>query len=180
VGRGSVRTIPGFHVVKALESVQDILINFGGHPQAGGFTVLQEKLEEMKERIEKFARENLKEEDFIKKIEYCAEARPEDISWEVYEEIERFEPFGEANREPVFLLKGASVLSIEILGNGKKHLRIFLDIDGKSKKAMGFGMGERSDEVKRGDRIDLLFNLAVDEWNGNRDLMLRVVDFKRA
>ncbi len=188
---GSVRTIPGFHVVKALESVQDILINFGGHPQAGGFTVLLEKLEEMKKRIEDFAKANLKEKDFIKKVEYCAEAKPEDISWEVYEELDRFEPFGEANREPIFLLKNIRVSSIDTVGKGTtngngRHLRFQLSVDttyntqGLSTKAMGFGMGERVVELAVGDRIDVLFNLAIDEWNGNRELMLRVVDFRKA
>lgn len=180
---GSVRTIPGFHVVHAFESVQDILVNFGGHPQAGGFTVSQEKLEEMKERIEEFAKANLKEEDFVKKIEYCAETKSEDISWQTYEELERFEPFGEANREPVFLLSDAKIVNIDRVGkdngkgNGKKHLRLLLDIQGTKRKAMGFFMGERAEELSAEGSIDILFNFAIDEWNGNRELMLRVVDF---
>lgn len=175
---GSVRTISGFHVVKALESVNDLLINFGGHPQAGGFTVKQDKLDEMRERIEKFAKENLKEEDFVKKTEYCTEAKSQDISWETYEELERFEPFGEANREPLFLLRGASIINIEKVGNGNGHLRFFLDIDGRKLKAMGFRMGDRLEELSGGGVIDILFNLALDEWNGNRELMLRIVDFR--
>jgi len=180
---GSVRTIPGFHVVHAFESVQDILVNFGGHPQAGGFTVSQEKLEEMKVRIEEFAKANLKEGDFVKKIEYCAETKPEDISWQTYEELERFEPFGEANREPVFLLSDAKIVNIDRVGknngngNGKKHLRLLLDFSGTKRKAMGFFMGERADELLAGGSIDILFSFAIDEWNGNRELMLRIVDF---
>lgn len=182
---GSVRTISGFHVVRAFESVADLLINFGGHPAAGGFTVPQDKLEEMKARIEEFANQNLKEEDFVKKIEYCAQARPEDISWQVYEELERFEPFGEANREPVFLLCNASISNIDIVGknngngNGKRHLRLLLDTSGTKRKAMGFGMGDRAGSISYGDSIDILFNFAIDEWNGSRELMLRVVDFRK-
>ncbi len=181
---GSVRTIPQFHVVHAFESVKDLLVNFGGHPAAGGFTVPQDKLEEMKKRVEEFANYNLKEGDFVKKVEYCAEASRGDISWQVYEEVERFEPFGEANREPVFLLKEAKIVSIDKVGkdngsgNGKKHLRLLLDVSGTKRKAMAFGMGERADELSAGESIDILFNFAIDEWNGNRELMLRVVDFK--
>lgn len=182
---GSVRTIPGFHVVRALETVSDILINFGGHPQAGGFTVAHDKIEEMKKRIEDFARKNLKKEDFVKKTEYCAETKCEDMSWQVYEELERFEPFGEANREPVFLLRDAKVVNFEKVGkdngngNGKKHLRLLLDILGTKRKAMAFGMGDRGEEIKAGDKIDILFHFAIDEWNGNRELMLRIVDFRK-
>lgn len=190
---GSVRTIRGFHVVHALESVQDLLINFGGHPKAGGFSVAQDKLEEMKNRIEDFARANLKEEDFIKKIEYCSEIQPRDISWVTYEELERFEPFGEANREPVFLLRNASVVNIDMIGksngngNGKKHLRLRLEFPESYKvktknsiKAMAFCMGERAQELTLGDSIDILFNFGVDEWNGSRELMLRIVDFRKS
>lgn len=183
---GSVRTILGFHVVHAFESVKDLLVNFGGHPAAGGFTVPQDRLEEMKKRVEEFAKYNLKEEDFVKKTEYCAEASPGDISWQVYEELERFEPFGEANREPVFLLRGAKILSLDKVGkdngngNGKKHLRFLLDLSGTKRKAMAFGMGERAEDIKTGDSIDALFSFAVDEWNGSRELMLRVVDFGKA
>ncbi|MBI1888894.1 MAG: hypothetical protein HYS15_03105 [Candidatus Spechtbacteria bacterium] len=170
--------------MKALESVRDILINFGGHPQAGGFTIAQDTLDEMKKRIEKFARANLKEENFFKKIEYCAEAHPKDISWQVYEELEQFEPFGEANKEPMFLLRDVKVVSFEKVGkdngngNGKKHLRLLLDISGNQKKAMAFHMGERKEEIASGGRLDILFHFAVDEWNGNRELMLRIADFK--
>ena len=60
-----------------------------------------------------------------------------------------------------------------------KHLRILLDISGTKRKAMGFFMGERGNEVKAGDIIDILFNFEIDEWNGNRELMLRLVDFKK-
>ncbi|MFY9458049.1 MAG: single-stranded-DNA-specific exonuclease RecJ [Candidatus Spechtbacterales bacterium] len=181
---GSVRTILGFHVVHAFESVKDLLVNFGGHPAAGGFTVSQDKLGEMKKRIEEFAKENLKKEDFVKKTEYCAEASPEDISWQVYEELERFEPFGEANKEPIFLLRGVKILNLDKIGkdngngNGKKHLRFLLDISGTKRKAMGFSLGNRFEELSLGESMDILFNLAIDEWNGNRELMLRVVDFK--
>ena len=181
---GSVRTIPGFHVVHAFESVQDILVNFGGHPQAGGFTVPQKKLEEMKKRIEEFAQANLKKEDFVRKVEYCAEAKSEDISWQVYEELERFEPFGEANKEPLFLLRDAKIVNFEKVGkdngngNGKKHLRLLVDLSGTKRKAMAFNMGERAEELSTGDTIDILFNFAIDEWNGNRELMLRVADFQ--
>lgn len=181
---GSVRTIPGFHVVHSFESVADLLVNFGGHPQAGGFTVPQEKLEEMKKRVEEFANANLKEEDFVRKVEYCAQAHPADITWQVYEELERFEPFGEANKEPLFLLRDAKIVSFEKVGkdngngNGKKHLRLLIDISGTKRKAMGFSMGERADELSAGGSIDILFNFAIDEWNGNRELMLRIVDFK--
>ena len=178
-----MRTISGFHVVRALESIEDILINFGGHPQAGGFTVPQEKLGEMKERVNKFAKENLKEEDFVKKTEYSMEVGPDDISWQVYEELERFEPFGEANREPVFLLRNANIVNMEKVGkdngNGKQHLRFLLDISGTKRKAMGFRMADRAEEFTVGDSIDILFNFAIDEWNGNRELMLRLVDFKK-
>ena len=181
---GSVRTIPGFHVVNALESVTDLLVNFGGHPQAGGFTVPQNKLEEMKSRIESFAKKNLTKESFVRHVEYSAEIAPQDVSWQIYEELERFEPFGEANREPVFLLRDTLVDSMGLVGknngNAKKHLRLLLDVSGSKKKAMGFGMGSRIDELEVGASIDILFTFAIDEWNGKRELMLRLVDFRKS
>ena len=180
VAKGSVRAIPAFHVVKALESVGDLLVNFGGHPQAGGFTCPIDKLDEMKERIEKFAKENLTKENFAKKVEYSAELKHEDISWQVYDEVERFEPFGEANREPIFLLRDSIISGFDILGADGKHLRLMLDISGNKKKAMAFGIGSRAEELNIGDSIDILFSFAMDEWNGNRELMLRVTDFRKA
>ena len=177
---GSVRTIPGLNVVKTLESLKDLLVNFGGHPQAGGFTVTIDKLEEVKNRIEEYAHKVLKKKDFVRKVEYSLEIMPEDISWQTYEELERFEPFGEANREPVFLLRGANVVKIEKVGNGSGHLRFFLSVGGKNFKAMGFRMGDKFEEVKQGDNMDVLFTFAIDEWNGNRELMLRLMDFRKS
>lgn len=189
---GSVRTIAGFHVVRALESVRDLLINFGGHPQAGGFTVPQEKLEEMKIRIEEFARQNLKDADFIQSVEYCLVLDSKDVNWETYEEIQQFEPFGEANREPVFLLQDVKIVNFEIVGksngggnsmqngnNGKQHVRFILQLPQKSIKAMAFRMADRIEGLKAADTLDILCSFALDEWNGNRELMLRVVDFRK-
>jgi len=189
---GSIRTIKGFNVVRALESVKDILVNFGGHPQAGGFTVSGDRVEEMKKRIETLAKETLSEEDFVKRLEYDAELNFEDLSWQTHDEIQKFQPFGEGNREPVFLLKNVKILSVDVFsksnrnnsrnsggsGNGKKHLRIFVDIGGTRRKAMGFGIGDKGKDLKPGDSLDILFNFAIDEWNGTRDLMLKLVDFR--
>ena len=84
----------------------------------------------------------------------------------------------------MFLLSDAKIVNIDRVGkdngkgNGKKHLRLLLDIQGAKRKAMGFFMGERAEELSAGGSIDILFNFAIDEWNGNRELMLRVVDFR--
>ena len=107
---------------------------------------------------------------------------PEELNWQLFDELAKFEPFGQGNQAPVFLMKDLTVLSVRLVGNGDKHLK--LEVRGAKQpaifKAIGFGLGKNGGaELKSGDQVDLVFEVQADEWQGQRDLGLRIIDFKK-
>ena len=91
------------------------------------------------------------------------------------------EPFGQGNEKPIFLLKNLTIKDLRWLGNGEKHLKLFLTPDNGQPKvfeAIGFNLSERFNSLKTGDKINLLFNLEEDEWNGNKKIQMKIVDIK--
>lgn len=181
---GSWRSIPGFDIIAAISQCAGPLKDFGGHPGAAGCVVLEKDLEEFKKQISAIAEERLKDEDLIPSLEIEAQLWPEEISFKNYDSIQSFAPFGLANPEPKFLIKGLELNDLKIVGNNGQHLKLeFLIPEEGGKllrrlKAIGFGLWEKGEKLKRGDKVDLVFKFIVDEWNGTRNLQLKVVDLK--
>ncbi|MFH1565201.1 MAG: single-stranded-DNA-specific exonuclease RecJ [bacterium] len=181
---GSARSIPQFNMIEALEKIPEFLVRFGGHSQAAGFTLKnKDVLSEFQARLKKLAKENLKEVDLSPVLEIDAEAKLTDIDWELFESIEQLEPFGEANSEPLFLIKKVEVIEIRGVGQDEKHLRLRVKQDNKFFTIIGFSFGNTNngtenwcEKLNIGDVVDLVACVSVNEWNGNRELQLKLVD----
>ncbi|KKS65174.1 MAG: Single-stranded-DNA-specific exonuclease RecJ [Parcubacteria group bacterium GW2011_GWC1_43_12] len=184
VCRGSARSIPAFNVVDAIGKCSDLVDEFGGHPGAAGLTMECQNLPIFKERMNEIIAKSVKAEDLTPELSIDLEILPEEINWSLFEGLERFEPFGQANPKPVFLMKNLTIAGLRVLGNGQKHLRLDLKPESRNKKvfkAIGFNLAKNSGaDLKVGDIVDLVFELVVDEWNGNRELQMRVVDVKKS
>lgn len=175
----SARSIPSFNITEAINNSKDTLEEFGGHPQAAGLTVKNENLEKFRDNLFREIDQKLKPNDFIPFLDIDCELDLNNINWALYDEIERFAPFGQANPRPKFLIKNLTVQEIRMVGNGDKHLKLKLGGNDKNFKAIGFGLGDRSKDTRLNDKIDIVAELLVDEWNGNRELQLNIVDLKR-
>ena len=182
--KGSARSIPAFNLVEALESCQELLNGFGGHPAAAGLRIKKENLEAFEEKINEWANKKIKKEDLVPEIEVDLEIEDEEISWKLFDDLTRFEPFGQGNEAPVFLVRNFKIKSLKQVGSGSKHLKLELEpekIKGKIFGAIGFGMVKNGGgDLKTGDKIDLVFELLADEWNGTRNLQLKIIDFKNS
>jgi len=182
--RASCRTIPQFNLMKPIEKCADFFDDFGGHKEAAGFKMRKEKLEQVKKIFNQMAETQLKEEDLIPHLDIDAELSLEEIGWQNYDQIQLFAPFGRANPEPKFLAEDLEVAHLRMVGNNGYHLKMELMMfnsqsnSGKTFKAIGFNLGKRADELKVGDLIDVVFELIVDEWNGTRDLQMKIIDLK--
>ncbi|HCP08758.1 MAG TPA: single-stranded-DNA-specific exonuclease RecJ [Candidatus Moranbacteria bacterium] len=178
---GSLRSIPQVNIIEALEKCSDLLIRFGGHSQAAGVRVSFEKIDAFYERLDQIVEKELEGKDIVPEIEIDAEIRAEDINWDLVSEIKKLEPFGQGNGEPVFLMKDMIIEDLRIVGNGTKHLKLSLRAENNSPKifdAIGFGFGDKFPDLKEGNKVDIVFNLQEDEWNGNKKIQLRLVDLK--
>jgi single-stranded-DNA-specific exonuclease len=179
--KGSLRSIPQVNIIEAIEKCSQLLLKFGGHSQAAGISLKNENLEKFHEALSKVVEKELEGKDLSSELEICAEIVPADIDHQFISDLKKFEPFGEGNAEPIFLMKNLEVSQIKIVGNGSKHLKLFLRSgDGTPKifEAIGFSLVERFSEIKVGDKIDAVFNLSEDEWNGNKKIQMRLIDLK--
>ncbi|MBI4709109.1 MAG: single-stranded-DNA-specific exonuclease RecJ [Candidatus Portnoybacteria bacterium] len=184
LSRGSARSLPAFNIIEALKDSAEFLKDFGGHPVAAGLSLKKENLPLFREKINQFARAKIKPEDLAPVLEIETEIAPKNINWELFDNLVKFEPFGNGNRDPVFMIKDLEIVNSRLVGNGSKHLKLELkggNPNNKIFKAIGFRLAKNGNEnLKAGDKVDLAFELIVDEWNGNRDLQLRIIDIKQS
>ncbi|HRY63319.1 MAG TPA: single-stranded-DNA-specific exonuclease RecJ, partial [Patescibacteria group bacterium] len=127
------------------------------------------------------AQQGLRGVELIPRIVVEAEMTLKEANWEVIDQLEKFEPFGEGNREPLFLTKNLTVKEIATMGTTGQHLRLALE-DSMTKigrKFVGFGLAlEWGEKIKVGSRVDVVYEFGVNEWNGNRELQFKIVDLK--
>ncbi len=180
---GSCRSIPSFNVIEALNRCQSFLLEFGGHKGAAGFRTENANLKKLKEKISKNAEQEINENEIIPNIEIDAEIKIKNIDWTFFKEVEKMAPYGEANPEPIFLLRNMNVTEMRAVGNGEKHLKLCIESNsekGKKIHAIGFNFGEWSKKIKPRSLIDIAFTLTANHWNGHCNLEFKIVDLKIA
>lgn len=177
-GKGSGRSIPGFDLYEALTKCKQSIDKFGGHSMAIGINIKKDKFEEFKEKLEKIAEEqNIKEIIQILKID--AQIRLDDINKEMVESLKQLEPFGEENKMPVFAFRNLKINSIRALSEGK-HLKLTLKDNKNIVNAIGFNLGELSNEYKIGDKVDVVGNLEINTFNGVSNIQINIKDIMKS
>lgn len=179
--KGSFRSIPKIDIIETIEACSELLIKYGGHSQAAGITIKNENLEKFYDKMVGIIDEKLKGEDLAPEIKFDLELKSEDIGVDLIEDLKKMEPFGQGNELPVFMMKELIIQDLKWLGNGEKHLKLFIrPKDGSPKifEAIGFSMSDKFKDLKIGDEISLLFNLEEDEWNGNKKIQMKIIDIK--
>lgn len=176
VGRGSGRSIAGFDLYGALATCKDALDRFGGHRMAAGLSLRLERVPELTTRFEAAVAARTTPEDFIAQTRVDAEIDFSAVDAQCRADLEQLEPFGTGNPEPVFLARGVRVRERRIVG--EHHLKLQLEQDRRVLPAIGFGMSDRASAP--GDRLDVLFSVMANEWNGNISTELRLRDLRPA
>ena len=178
----SGRSIPEFDITAALGECKKYLSEFGGHEQACGLTVIGEKNYEIfKDKIKEIASNQLAQVELAPRLEIEAEIKLKDAGWEIIDGLDKFSPFGEGNREPLFLTRDLTVVEISTMGTMGQHLKLILEdkAAGLSHKFVGFGVaGEWVEKIKAGDKVEVVYELGVNEWNGNREVQFKIVDLQ--
>lgn len=178
---GSGRSIPEFNLVNALEKCASLFSVYGGHAAAAGFTLKSKKAGmEFQKTMTQLANQELKDKNLSMRLEIEAELNLEDLDWQLFDQIEKFEPFGKENPKPLFLVKNLVVENVRTVGNGNKHLKFYLRHENmtKSFEAIGFGMGEHIENIKMGDKMDIICEVNLNQFNGSRRLELKIVDWQ--
>ena len=177
-GKGSGRSIPGFDLHDALTECSDYLEKFGGHSMAVGVTVSRDKFELFKNKFEEYAKSH-DIDKIIPVINIDSELSLKDIDIDSVKSLQKLEPYGEANKMPVFMIRNLKINSIRALSEGK-HLKLTLKDDGYMINAFGFNMGNLSNEYLIDDKVDVIGNLDINSFNGNESIQLILKDIRKA
>lgn len=177
VGKGSGRSIKGMNLVDALCHCQDHLVKFGGHELAAGLSVTRGELDNFRRLINKYALANLTEKDMIQTVEADCELEFSDVNLALAKSIQLLEPYGVSNPIPCFILRGVTLNDINGISEGK-HSRLSLGNGRYTISAMYFSNSPDSLGVYVGDKVDVLFNLDINEWGGRESVQVIVRDLK--
>jgi len=175
---GSGRSIEAFDITAALKEVADLLDRFGGHPQACGLSLKNDvDPHELGVRLERIARRRLENRDVTPTIEIDAEVVLDDVNWKLVEDVQRLAPFGMDAERPRFLARGMRVVAVDTVGKDGNHLRLHVrHATSEVRKTIGFRFGAWVERLKRGDSVDCVFEVGVNEWNSNREIELKLLD----
>ncbi|MFH1838333.1 MAG: single-stranded-DNA-specific exonuclease RecJ [Candidatus Kuenenbacteria bacterium] len=174
--KGSGRS-NNFNLILSLEKIKNILISFGGHIGACGFSFLENDFEDFKKKLNKIANKKILDQDLIPILNIDQEINLFEINWELFEELKKFEPYGKENSKPKFLIKNLKIVNLEKVGQNGQHLKLLVaDDQQKTIKMIGFNFGKNEKEFNINDKIDVVFEIDINEWNGNRELQLKIVD----
>jgi single-stranded-DNA-specific exonuclease len=183
---GSGRSISAFHLLDALESCHDLFTRFGGHAHAVGFALPSEGVATLKQRLNAYAQARLKPEDFLPELRIDAEIPLGSVTPELFQSLERLEPFGHGNREPIFSSHAVNLLMPPKIIK-EKHIKLRVNqrrADGKASynyEAMGWRMAQRAqaDSLQPGDNLDVAFKVGFNYHPDFGGLELTLEDFKK-
>ena len=178
IGKGSGRSIPGFDLHEALMECSEELEKFGGHAMAVGVTVARDKFNEFKAKLEEYAKQ-CDIDKIVPIINIDSEIQLKNIDIESVRSLKILEPFGEANKTPLFLFKNLKINSIRALSEGK-HLKLTLKEDNFMINAIGFNMGDLSEKYLLDDKVDIVGSLEINSFNGSDSIQIVMKDLRKS
>ncbi len=177
-GKGSCRSWGGFNLFAALESCKDLLLGFGGHELAAGFTIEEGNIPAFRERMNDYARSFRGGEAPVSVLDVdVAITHPSAVTLEELEALSALEPYGSGNARPVFCLLGATLLRTQNVGQNR-HLKLRLGKGSAQFDGIFFSTVAEDCGCKAGDRVDAAFYLQINEFRGSRTVQLQMVDLR--
>jgi len=162
IAKGSARSIAEVNILSLIETTKDIIIKYGGHKGAAGLSIEEKMLPRFKKIIEDSAIK-LPKEQFIPKKEILGEIDASEIDFELLEILESFEPYGQNNPKPHFLIKNAQVKKARILGKGQNHQKLILKSNSTILESIDFNFSKKAPV---GSQIDTIFTISKNCYRG--------------
>jgi len=174
VAHGSGRSIAGFHLIEALEAARDLVIKYGGHPMAAGFTIMADNLEALRRRLNLHADRVLSEDDLGRLLTADAELAPEDLTPATVEMLNRLAPFGMGNPAPLFLFRAVPLRKTRVLKD--RHLKLTVGPRGQALDALWWNSIEHLERLAGVSEVSLLASPEINSWQGIESVQLKIVD----
>jgi single-stranded-DNA-specific exonuclease len=172
--KGSGRSIDELNMIEAVSECADLLDKYGGHAKACGFSLSQANLEAFSEKINKIAEKKLKGVELRPKLAIDAELDINEVDDELVNRVESLSPFGEGNPLPVFVSRDVCIKNIVTMGNDGRHIKFRFN----GYWALAFGKAEAWKGFKIGDRVDIVYSVEFNNFNGNTQAQLKLWDIR--
>lgn len=177
-GKGSARSIPGFHLCEALKECEPLLLKYGGHKYAAGLSIKQENIPAFREKFIEVSSKYLSMEDIQPKLQIDLEIELSDIDDAFMEAIEAFSPFGPQNMRPVFLTRNCEVVGQPYLV-GRNHLKMKIKKGDAVFDVIGFGFGDMARVISaKGCLVDVVYVIEYNTYNNVTRKQIRLKDIK--
>lgn len=176
MGKGSLRSIPEFPLLAALNECSDLLSNYGGHDFAAGLTIKEQNIEEFKKRFIEIANRTLKDQDVMNKLYLDAEIQFNDLTFDLMESIRLLEPFGNENPPPVLYSDAKQAWPPKVIG--KTHLKLYLEQGDRLLEGIALGKAASSSILRKKDlTLRAAFTPQLDVFNNQSCIQLIIRDF---
>jgi single-stranded-DNA-specific exonuclease len=175
-GKGSCRSVNGVSVVSLLEKVSGYLDNFGGHQMAAGFSLNRKNYKDFERELLDAAKKQIDPSLLEPTIYYDYNVPAGLLTYDLLDFIDKLEPFGNGNSEPLFVLKNTQIDQFKIMGQSGDHLSF--NIPSVNVRAVYFGGGKVLNKLTSVDSYDLLFNFQKNEWKGSVYPQLMIKDLR--
>ncbi|MBI3508957.1 MAG: single-stranded-DNA-specific exonuclease RecJ [Chlamydiia bacterium] len=177
IGKGSIRTIPEFPLLPLLKANEELLINFGGHDYAAGFTIRQENIPIFQKIFLKAAEAQLQDQDVSVKLYLDAKIHFNELTFDFMESLNLLEPFGHDNSPPILYTDAKQIWPPKIVG--KYHLKLFLEEGDRMLEGIAFGMADRKEEIRHKDiPLRIAFTPHVNLFQNKASIQLQIRDFQ--
>ena len=178
ISKGSARSIPGFNINEAIKYASEFVMSGGGHEMAAGFSLKTKNLVPFKKKIKKYAFKKMKKDIFVKKIKIDLPLNFTDLSINLIKSIKKMEPFGIGNPTPTFITDNCKIIDVRKVGENGNHLKFKLGSTGITLDAIAFNNINLPNSFIQGGKLDIVYNLEENYWNGSVSMQLRLRDLK--
>ncbi len=176
--QGSGRSIPGFHLLDALDQCRDLLTQYGGHAQAAGCTLPVDVSHALADRLNEYASQILRPEDLCPTLQIECLLPVEQLSLPLVQEVEQLAPFGIGNPVPVFASKDVDIAAGPWVLKDK-HLKLQVGTNGSRLDAIWWKNGKAAQTISSGKRVDIAYTLSRDSYQGRENLLLGLCDLRQ-
>lgn len=179
VAAGSARSVPGFNLYEAIHACREHLLGYGGHFAAAGMTLETASIDAFREKFEEVVSRSITPELLIPEIIIDTEIRLKDIQTGFFNILSQMEPFGPENMQPVFIAKGVRNTGWSKIVK-EQHIRFSVKQDDTVISGIGFGLAHLFPLLEKKEPVDIVFKIGENEWNGNVNLQIQVIDLRQS
>lgn len=179
IGKASCRSIPAFDIYKALEQCSDLLLQFGGHRQAAGFSILLENIDGLKVRLNHIAGKMLTQADYVPVLKIDSLVSLDEMSTNFLEQLACLEPYGMGNHSPIFVCKPLVLKEIRTMGQEARHLKLKVSQGRITNDVVAWQLGGLAEGLHNKENIEVAFFPEFNEWQGQRKIQLRAYDVRK-